>query len=58
MPSRLTVIRTISDKIGEQLTTHLRAIADANPLLKGIIDRLAIAIASAASALREQNWGE
>jgi type I restriction enzyme M protein len=32
-------IRTLSDKIGEQLTTHLRAIADANPLLKGIIDR-------------------
>jgi type I restriction enzyme M protein len=34
------VIRTLSDKIGEQLTTHLRAIADANPLLKGIIDRI------------------
>jgi type I restriction enzyme M protein len=34
------VIRTLSDKIGEQLTTHLRAIADANPLLKGIIDRV------------------
>lgn len=32
-----SVIRTLSDKIGEQLTTHLRAIADANPLLKGII---------------------
>ncbi len=28
-----------SDKIGEQLTTHLQDIADANPLLKGIIDR-------------------
>jgi type I restriction enzyme M protein len=35
-----TVIRTLSTKIGEQLTTHLRAIADANPLLKGIIDRV------------------
>ena len=35
-----SVIRTLSDKIGEQLTTHLRAIADANPLLKGIIDRV------------------
>src|SRR6266536_1904319 len=35
-----SVIRTLSDKIGEQLTTHLRAIADANPLLKGIIDRI------------------
>jgi type I restriction enzyme M protein len=34
------MIRTLSDKIGEQLTTHLRAIADANPLLKGIIDRV------------------
>jgi type I restriction enzyme M protein len=33
-------IRTLSDKIGEQLTTHLRSIADANPLLKGIIDRV------------------
>ena len=35
-----SVIRTLSEKIGEQLTTHLRAIADANPLLKGIIDRV------------------
>jgi hypothetical protein len=31
-----SVIRTLSDKIGEQLTTHSRAIADANPLLKGL----------------------
>jgi type I restriction enzyme M protein len=35
-----SIIRTLSDKIGEQLTTHLRAIADVNPLLKGIIDRI------------------
>jgi type I restriction enzyme M protein len=35
-----SVIRTLSDKIGEQLTTHMRAVADANPLLKGIIDRV------------------
>src|SRR5438094_4476056 len=35
-----SLIRTLSDTIGEQLTTHLRAIADANPLLKGIIDRI------------------
>ncbi len=35
-----SVIRTLSEKIGEQLTTHLRAIAAANPLLKGIIDRV------------------
>ncbi len=35
-----SVIRTLSDKIGGQITTHLRAIADANPLLKGIIDRV------------------
>jgi type I restriction enzyme M protein len=35
-----TVIRKLSDKIGEQLTTHLRAIADENPLLKGIVDRV------------------
>ncbi|KAF0192305.1 MAG: type I restriction enzyme M protein [Gammaproteobacteria bacterium] len=35
-----SVIRTLSDKIGETLTTDLRAIADANPLLKGIIDRV------------------
>src|SRR5256886_15580077 len=33
-------IRTLSNKIGEQLTTHLRGIADSNPLLKGIIDRV------------------
>ena len=35
-----SIIRKLADKIGEQLTTHLRAIADANPLLKGIIDRV------------------
>jgi type I restriction enzyme M protein len=35
-----TVIRKLADKIGEKLTTHLRAIADENPLLKGIIDRV------------------
>ncbi len=35
-----SVIRTLSKKIGEQLTTHLRAVADANPLLKGISDRI------------------
>ncbi|MEI9479685.1 MAG: N-6 DNA methylase [Deltaproteobacteria bacterium] len=35
-----SVIRTLSDRIGEHLTTHLRSIADANPLLKGIIDRV------------------
>jgi type I restriction enzyme M protein len=35
-----SVIRTLSEKIGEQLTTHLRGIADSNPLLKGIIDRI------------------
>ncbi len=35
-----TVIRKLSDKIGEQLTSYLRAIADENPLLKGIIDRV------------------
>lgn len=35
-----TVIRKLSDKIGEQLTTHLREIAKDNPLLSGIIDRV------------------
>jgi len=35
-----SVIRTLSVKIGEQLTTHMRAIADSNPLLRGIIDRV------------------
>lgn len=35
-----SIIRKLSDKIGQQLTTHLRAIADENPLLKGIIDRV------------------
>ena len=35
-----SVIRKLADKIGEQLTTHLRAIADENALLKGIIDRV------------------
>ncbi|MCI0694554.1 type I restriction-modification system subunit M [candidate division KSB1 bacterium] len=35
-----SIIRKLADKIGLQLTTYLRAIADANPLLKGIIDRV------------------
>jgi len=35
-----SVIRTLSDRIGEQITTHLREIAKANPLLEGIIDRI------------------
>src|ERR1017187_3598684 len=35
-----SVIRTLSEKIGEELTTYLRVVADANPLLKGIIDRV------------------
>ena len=35
-----SVVRTLADKIGEQLTTHLRSIADENALLKGIIDRV------------------
>ncbi len=35
-----SVIRHLSDHIGERLTTHLRAIADENPLLKGIVDRI------------------
>jgi hypothetical protein len=35
-----SIIRKLSDKIGEQLTTHVRSIADENPLLKGIIDRV------------------
>ena len=35
-----SVIRTLSGKIGEQLTTHMREIARDNPLLGGIIDRV------------------
>jgi len=35
-----SAIRKLADKIGEQLTTHLRAIADENPPLEGIIDRV------------------
>ena len=35
-----SVIRKLSDKIGEAVTTHMRAIARENPLLKGIIDRV------------------
>src|SRR5258708_3987392 len=38
--STWSVIRTLATQIGQQLTAHLRAIADANPLLKGIIDRV------------------
>ena len=35
-----SVIRKLSDKIGESITTHLRDIARENPLLNGIIDRI------------------
>jgi type I restriction enzyme M protein len=35
-----TAIRKLSDKIGEELTSYLRAIADENPKLKGIVDRI------------------
>lgn len=35
-----SVIRKIPDKIGEGVTTHMRAIAKENPLLQGIIDRV------------------
>ena len=35
-----SAIRTLSDKIGEQLTTYLRDIARDNPRLQGIIDRV------------------
>ncbi len=35
-----SVIRKLSDKIGEGVTSHMRAIARENPLLQGIIDRV------------------
>ena len=35
-----SVIRTLSDRIGEQLTTHIREIARANPKLDGILNRI------------------
>ena len=35
-----SVIRKLSDKIGEGVTTHIRAIARENSLLEGIIDRV------------------
>src|SRR5689334_10877131 len=35
-----TVIRKVSNKIGEQLTTQLRNVARENPSLSGIIDRV------------------
>ena len=35
-----SVIRNISDEIGEEVTTKLREIAQFNPLLNGIIDRV------------------
>ncbi len=35
-----SVIRKLSDKIGEGVTTHMRAIAMENPPLQGIIDRV------------------
>lgn len=35
-----SVIRKLTGKIGENLTTHLHSIAKANPSLEGIIDRM------------------
>ena len=35
-----SVIRKVSNRIGEGVTTHLRAIAQENPLLQGIINRV------------------
>ena len=35
-----SVIRKLSDKIGEGVTTHMRVIAKENPPLQGIIDRV------------------
>ena len=35
-----SLIRKLADKIGEQLTDHLRGIAKENPKLEGIIDRV------------------
>jgi type I restriction enzyme M protein len=35
-----SVIRKLSDKIGEGVTNHMRAIARENPLLQGIINRV------------------
>ncbi len=35
-----SVIRKLSDRIGEGVTTYMRAIARENPLLQGIIDRV------------------
>ena len=35
-----SVIRKLSDRIGEGVTSHIRAIARENPLLQGIIDRV------------------
>ncbi len=35
-----SVIRKLSDRIGEGVTTHMRAIARENPALQGIIDRV------------------
>ena len=35
-----TCIRKLTEQIGEGVTSHMRTIAGANPLLKGIIDRI------------------
>ncbi|HBO13819.1 MAG TPA: DNA methyltransferase [Halieaceae bacterium] len=35
-----SVIRKLADRIGEGVTSHMRAIAKENPLLQGIIDRV------------------
>ena len=35
-----SIIRTLTDKVGESLTTAMRQIAEHNPRIKGIIDRV------------------
>ncbi len=52
-----SVIRTLADRIGERLTTHLRAIADENALLKGIIDRVDFNATTLVGAKDQANGG-
>ncbi len=45
-----SVIRKLADRIGEGVTSHMRAIARENPLLQGIIDRVV------ANPMWNQDW--
>jgi len=52
-----SVIRKLSDKIGEGVTTHMRAIARKKPLLRGTIGRIVANPMQIQEWFTEADWG-